>query len=93
LLVFDVLCAESLIAESLEAESGFILRESDILMVSIGTADFFAGFVSAPYPSESDRTPALVALSLLARFDEQAAIAAATGTAAMSFDHFIVVPS
>ena len=81
---FAALCAESHIAESRRIESAFVL--------SIAIPGFFAGFVSTPYPSESDNTPALAALSLFDRFDEHAAIATATGTAPISFNHCIVAP-
>jgi len=79
--------------ESRHAESAFSLSESDTRMLSIVMPGFTAGFVSRPYPNESDRTPALVALSLFARFDDHAAIAAASGTAPINFDHCIVAPS
>jgi hypothetical protein len=91
LAVFVALCAESFIVESRRAESDF--RESAVFEVSIVMAGFFAGLVSPPYPNESDRTPALVALSVFDRFDEQAAIAKATGTAPINFHLCIVAPS
>ena len=76
--------------EARDAESICSLRESNFLMLSIVMPGLFAGFVSTPYPDESDRMPALVALSPFARFDEHAALAAASATVPMSFSHCIV---